>query len=162
MVSWRCPHCGAPQQEAARCWVCHRSTTSCASCRNYRRAVAGLLGYCVLDKRRAPLTGDEERPCWERSPAEAVEEAGPVPGAIAGPGVAGGRGLWGTPGPTEMPPDRAAPEHGMWTESDSVKDPEKARHQHGGSIPSRPWGPVPGHPEPTGWRRGIRTVTRKG
>jgi len=47
----------------------------------------------------------------------------------------------------------------MWTESDSIKDPEKARHQYGGSIRSRPWGPVPGHPEPTGWRRGIRQAS---
>ena len=27
MPMWRCPHCGTPQAEAARCWVCHRSTS---------------------------------------------------------------------------------------------------------------------------------------
>jgi len=44
MVSWRCPHCGSPQTETARCWVCRRSTTSCATCRHFRRSVAGRLG----------------------------------------------------------------------------------------------------------------------
>jgi hypothetical protein len=27
--------------------------------------VAGSLGYCGLDRRRQPLTGDEIRACWE-------------------------------------------------------------------------------------------------
>ena len=26
--------------------------------------VVGGLGYCGLDKKRAPLTGDEQRSCW--------------------------------------------------------------------------------------------------
>ena len=30
MPMWRCPHCGTPQAETARCWVCRRSTTACA------------------------------------------------------------------------------------------------------------------------------------
>jgi hypothetical protein len=154
MVSWRCPHCGAPQREAARCWVCQRSTTSCASCRNFRKAVAGRLGYCSLDKRRTPLSGDEERPCWERSAAETYGETGAT-GGTAEPVAVAGRGLWGAPAPTDTPPDRAARGHGMWTESDSLKDPESARHQNEGSIRSRPWGPVPGHSEPTGRLRGL-------
>ena len=66
---WRCPHCGTPQAETARCWVCHRSSTACATCRNYRRSVAGPLGYCGLDRQRQPLRGDEIRACWEASAA---------------------------------------------------------------------------------------------
>jgi hypothetical protein len=68
MPMWRCPHCGTPQAETARCWVCRRSSTSCATCRHYRRSVAAQLGYCGLDPRRQPLTGDEIRGCWEGWP----------------------------------------------------------------------------------------------
>jgi hypothetical protein len=31
--------------------------------------VAGSLGYCGLDRRRAPLNGDEIRACWEAAAA---------------------------------------------------------------------------------------------
>lgn len=62
---WRCPHCGTPQAETARCWVCRRSSTACGTCRNFRRAVAANLGYCGLDRRRQPLDGGEIRSCWE-------------------------------------------------------------------------------------------------
>lgn len=65
---WRCPHCGTPQAETARCWVCRRSSTACGTCRNFRRSVAGSLGYCGLDRRRQPLAGDEIRECWEADP----------------------------------------------------------------------------------------------
>jgi hypothetical protein len=77
MPMWRCPHCGTPQAETARCWVCRRSSTACGTCRNFRRSVAAQLGYCGLDRQRRPLTGDEIRACWEAtaSPAE-------VPAAI--------------------------------------------------------------------------------
>jgi len=84
MPMWRCPHCGTPQAEAARCWVCRRSTTACATCRHFRRSVAAQLGYCGLDVQRRPLRGDEIRGCWEASgtPAEAVPGTGlrPSPG----------------------------------------------------------------------------------
>jgi len=30
--------------------------------------VAGSLGYCGLDRRRTPLTGDELRGCWSAAP----------------------------------------------------------------------------------------------
>jgi hypothetical protein len=64
MPVWRCPHCGTPQAEAARCWVCRRSSTSCATCVNFRHAVFGGVGYCGLDRGRSTLAGDEIRPCW--------------------------------------------------------------------------------------------------
>ena len=65
MATWRCPHCGAPQPESARCWVCKRSSTTCGTCRQYRRAVAGQLGYCAISGRRTVLTGEEMKGCWE-------------------------------------------------------------------------------------------------
>lgn len=82
MPIWRCPHCGTPQAETARCWVCRRSSTSCATCRNYRRSVAGQLGYCGLDRRRQPLTGEEIRGCWEAGPAASPPD-GVVPLTLA-------------------------------------------------------------------------------
>ena len=50
MALWRCPHCGTPQPVAARCWVCRRSSTSCATCRHFRTSVAARIGYCGLDR----------------------------------------------------------------------------------------------------------------
>jgi hypothetical protein len=81
MASWRCPHCGTPQQEAARCWVCHRSTTSCSTCRHFRQGVTARLGYCALDKLHTVLTGAEERACWEPSSREirASAESAAIP-----------------------------------------------------------------------------------
>ena len=56
MANWRCPHCRTPQPEAARCWVCRRSSTSCGTCAHFRRAIAGPLGgTCGLDPRRTAL-----------------------------------------------------------------------------------------------------------
>src|SRR6476661_8899800 len=72
MPSWRCPHCSTPQPEASRCWVCHRSSTSCGTCRHFRGSVAARVGFCGLDRRRQPLQGDEVRACW-------------VDGAVAAP-----------------------------------------------------------------------------
>ena len=74
---WRCPHCGTPQAETARCWVCHRSSTACATCRHFRRSIAAQLGYCGLDRQRGPLRGDEIRGCWEA--AEVPSEETPTP-----------------------------------------------------------------------------------
>ncbi len=68
---WHCPHCGALQAEAARCWVCRRSSTTCSTCRSFRRSLATDVGYCALDRRRQPLTGLELRGCWEGRPAAA-------------------------------------------------------------------------------------------
>jgi hypothetical protein len=72
MPMWRCPHCGIPQAETARCWVCHRSSTACLTCRNFRRSVAAKVGYCGLDRQRRLLRGDEIRSCWEADPAPSV------------------------------------------------------------------------------------------
>lgn len=95
MVSWRCPHCGTPQLEAARCWVCHRSTTSCSSCRHFREAVAKKLGYCALDRQRQALTGAEERPCWVPSARERFRDSGSTSVSVA---------PWNEPEP-EMEPE---------------------------------------------------------
>jgi hypothetical protein len=70
---WHCPNCGAPQAEAARCWVCRRSSTTCSTCTHFRRALAGDIGYCGLDAKRRPLTGREQRGCWELGPSAAAE-----------------------------------------------------------------------------------------
>jgi hypothetical protein len=80
MPSWRCPHCSTPQQEASRCWVCHRSSTSCGTCRHFRGSVAARVGYCGLDRRHEPLLGDEVRACW-------VDGAVPAPPDPVTPGL---------------------------------------------------------------------------
>jgi hypothetical protein len=90
MPSWRCPHCSTPQAETSRCWVCHRSSTSCATCRHFRGSVAARVGFCGLDRSRAPLDGDEVRPCWQdaATPLDVEPPFGllPVlPGQIGGP-----------------------------------------------------------------------------
>ena len=88
MPMWRCPHCGTPQAETARCWVCHRSSTACASCRHFRRSVAAQVGYCGLDRERRPLRGDEIRACWEaraetpEAPAAGIPRSAPTPTAF--------------------------------------------------------------------------------
>ena len=108
------------------------------------------------------VTDVEQRRVHARPAAEVGDAADPAPAGPVEPAGAGGRGLWGTPIPTEAPPDRAARDHGMWTGPDSVEKTDGRRHQHGGSIRSRPWGPVPGLTEPTGWRRGLRQIGGKG
>jgi hypothetical protein len=80
MPMWRCPHCGTPQAETARCWVCRRSSTACGTCRHFRRAVAANLGYCGLDAGRQPLVGDEIRACWEAgAPAPTDDDGARIP-----------------------------------------------------------------------------------
>ena len=77
MPLWRCPHCGIPQAETSRCWVCHQSTTSCGTCRHFRRGVANGLGLCGLDPRRGALSGTEIQACWEASVPATHEAAAP-------------------------------------------------------------------------------------
>src|ERR1700675_1432447 len=85
MPMWRCPHCATPQAETARCWVCHRSTTACGSCRNFRRSVAAQIGYCGLDRHRRPLQGDEIRGGWECLDAPGATPPPPLTAATAWP-----------------------------------------------------------------------------
>ena len=85
---WRCPHCGTPQAETARCWVCHRSSTSCATCRHFRHSVVANVGYCGLDRRRSPLRGDEVRACWDGVAPIALAVRSAVTGEVALPVVA--------------------------------------------------------------------------
>ena len=86
MAMWSCPHCGTPQEETGRCWVCRRSTVCCATCRHIRTAVAGGLTYCGLDSARRPLRGDETRPCWEmaNTVSEQNDRSIPVVPEVAG------------------------------------------------------------------------------
>jgi hypothetical protein len=99
---WHCPHCGAPQAETARCWVCRRSSTTCSTCRHFRASLATDLNYCALDRRRRPLTGLELRGCWEERPASLLAAArlagstttpGPAVGGGTGPDAAPSRGF---------------------------------------------------------------------
>ena len=86
MPMWRCPHCGTPQAETARCWVCHRSSTACGTCRHFRHSVAAQLGYCGLDRSRQPLSGTEIRACWEGWPVGDVpSDAAPTIGPARQP-----------------------------------------------------------------------------
>jgi hypothetical protein len=73
MATWRCLHCATLQAEASRCFLCGRSATTCASCVNFRRSLVGGVGYCALDRRREPLTGEEQRACWTGPPEAASE-----------------------------------------------------------------------------------------
>jgi hypothetical protein len=81
MATWRCPFCSTPQPETSRCWVCHRSSTSCGTCRQFRRSVAASVGYCGLDRRHEPLRGDEVRACWEDGALPVAPEPA-IPGLL--------------------------------------------------------------------------------
>lgn len=84
MPMWRCPHCGTPQAETARCWVCRRSSTTCSTCRHFRRSVAAQLGYCGLDRRRLPLSGLELRGCWDAGPVRSPDTFPVAPAVLEG------------------------------------------------------------------------------
>lgn len=101
---WRCPHCGTPQAETSRCWVCKRSSTSCGNCRHFRRSVAAQLGYCGLDRQRRPLHGDEIRACWEGVPAA---YGAAIPEPVRPPAFVAGR-LTDRPAEVDSAPDAAS------------------------------------------------------
>ncbi len=82
MATWRCPHCATLQVEAPVCFLCNRSATSCGTCVNFRSSLVGGVGYCALDRRREPLTGAEQRPCWTASaeaPTDGLLDAPALP-----------------------------------------------------------------------------------
>jgi hypothetical protein len=143
---WRCPHCGTPQAETARCWVCRRSSTACGTCRNFRRSVAGSLGYCGLDRRRQPLAGDEIRECWEARPsgADLTLAVGAAARIAAEEAIAAGRAA-----PLEF-----IEVHGRLASEPVAPSPEPAAPSVEPSVPS-PDGPafVPpaGPPAEPGW-----------
>jgi hypothetical protein len=61
--------------------------------------VAAQLGYCGLDRKRAPLVGDEIRPCWEAATSvPVVQEVVPITTSTARPVARA------TPPPTEDAP----------------------------------------------------------
>jgi len=81
---WHCPHCGAPQAESARCWVCRKSSTTCSTCRHFQTSLTSDVGWCGLDPKRRPLRGVEQRGCWQQRPAAtqaSVSPGDPWPGA---------------------------------------------------------------------------------
>jgi hypothetical protein len=127
MVVWRCPHCATPQAEAARCWVCHRSTTSCASCRHFRRSVATGFGICGLDPRRTALTGAEMRVCWSAPDALASDAT-----AAAADATTGGR-------PARRAPRADVPDDGARTPRTfvPVEDLHRAAQPDQGPTPAR-------------------------
>ena len=90
---WRCRGCGTFQVESAECFVCNRSATSCSTCANFRSSIAAGVGYCAIDRRREPLSGDEQRACWTDASAGVVD--GLFSGVADPARVAGdiGRGL---------------------------------------------------------------------
>ena len=54
VAMWHCPHCGAPQAETARCWVCRRSSTTCSTCRHFRTLPRGRPRLLRPRPRRTP------------------------------------------------------------------------------------------------------------
>jgi hypothetical protein len=87
---------------ASRCWVCHRSSTSCGTCRHFRGSVAARVGFCGLDRQREPLAGDEVRVCW-------VDGATPVPPDPVTPGLLDLLTVARLQAPVEPGPVRADP-----------------------------------------------------
>ncbi len=145
MPMWRCPHCGTPQAETARCWVCRRSSTACGTCRNFRRSVAGSLGYCGLDRRRQPLAGDEIRECWEAGAGGGdVMLAAVVPKTALVEARASGHAA----------PHEFIEVHGPLASEPLVADPEPAAPSVDltGPSPAAPaFVPPPGPPPEPGW-----------
>jgi hypothetical protein len=141
MPMWRCPHCGTPQAETARCWVCHRSSTACLTCRHYRRSVAAKIGFCGLDAHRLPLIGDEIRPCWEAGsmPSSLSITAATPPDPTVAAGSAEWRPATATSSLAVSPPKRTFVEVGTGSQP-----PSSAR----ADTPAEIAVPVPDAPAP--------------
>jgi hypothetical protein len=149
VAMWRCPHCGAPQAETARCWVCHRSSTTCSTCRHFRPSLAADVGYCAKDRWRTPLTGLELRACWEEG-RRAVAEPAPAP--VAGSpseGDGAPRRSWitvrGDGGPLDRPDPMRLRGFVPIEELDATKaelDPPTPKKRAARSRRSTPPGPV--------------------
>ena len=60
----------------------------------FRPSFVGGVGYCANDKRREPLSGSEQRPCWT---GDATAQSGGF-FDVAAPGAAGVAGAAGVPG----------------------------------------------------------------
>jgi hypothetical protein len=103
MSTWRCPNCGTLQSETTRCFLCKRSATSCGTCVMFRPSLVGGVGYCANDRRREPLSGSEQRPCWTGDSATTSGGFFDVTPAAATTQVAPERGLH------EVRPVRAGP-----------------------------------------------------
>src|SRR3954471_8859640 len=91
MPVWRCPHCATPQTEASRCWVCRRSTTSCVTCRHYRRGISGGIGLCGLDPKRNPVADTDVMACWVDA-ARSTDDLSVGPPPVAANGQLGAFG----------------------------------------------------------------------
>ena len=142
MPIWRCPHCGTPQAETARCWVCRRSSTACATCRHFRRSVAANLGYCGLDR--------AGRRCRRRDPGLLGSAAGdPAPSRARRPRA--------PPPPMRAPPrSPIARPTGVRRGRDAAGPGPGARPRPGGAGPSTtaaPGATAPRPPRADGARR---------
>jgi hypothetical protein len=83
---------------------------ACSSCADFRHAIAGGLGFCGLERRRRPMTGDEVKTCW-RAPTAVV--AGAVP---LGRPTVGGEPTFELPRPGD--PLEADPPTRFWIETE--------------------------------------------
>ena len=131
---WRCPHCSTPQAETARCWVCHRSTTACATCRHFRRSVAAQLGYCGLDRKRRPLR--RQRDPRLLGVGGAAERTG---GAATGAGLQAVRRrprgtLVRSLSSSEVPTTRPAPHGRSWARRRGITTIDRPRRSRDGSL----------------------------
>lgn len=136
---WHCPHCGAPQAETARCWVCRRSSTTCSTCRHFCVSLAAEVGYCALDRHRRPLTGLELRACWEAaSPSAEAASCGAGTGSGLEPiRISAGRRA---PVPYGGNDTDVAPARGFVLIEDVVRAPASAAASD--ELPSRPASPA--------------------
>lgn len=134
------------------------------------------LGYCALDKSRAPISGSEQRSCWERSGRETFEQfESPFEPET------GESSIWASYVPEAVVPEPDAARWGMNAQplgggALSIHDaglrvdaePERQRPgpanlQHDRSVRERPWGRPPARIDPALRRVSLRDrATRRG